>query len=151
LPGRVEEALRAEVAASPRREVVTEALEDSEAMLVADLDAAATVVDDLAPEHLQVLTEDPQGFLDRVSAFGAAFLGPGTPVSFGDYGVGSNHVLPTMRTARFSSGLRASDFVRVAGFVEASAAAVEAVGPEVELVAAAEGLPGHARAVEVRR
>lgn len=151
LPGRVEEALRAEVAASPRRDVVTEALEDSEAMLVADLDAAATVVDDLAPEHLQVLTEDPQGFLDRVSAFGAAFLGPGTPVSFGDYGVGSNHVLPTMRTARFSSGLRASDFVRVAGFVEASAAAVEAVGPEVELVAAAEGLPGHARAVEVRR
>ena len=151
LPARVDEALAAEVAASPRREVVAASLGGSEAVLVAGMEAAAALVDEVAPEHLQVLTEDPRGFLDRVSAFGAAFLGPGTPVSFGDYGVGSNHVLPTMGTARFSSGLRASDLVRVSSFVEASPRGVDLLGAEVELVAAAEGLPGHARAVEVRR
>ncbi|HEX9891162.1 MAG TPA: histidinol dehydrogenase, partial [Actinomycetota bacterium] len=109
------------------------------------------LVDRLAPEHLQVLMPDPEGFLGRVRSFGAAFLGPHTPVSFGDYGVGSNHVLPTMATARFASGLRAADMVTISSFVEASAEGSAAVGPEVELVASAEGLPGHARAAEVRR
>jgi histidinol dehydrogenase len=109
------------------------------------------VVEHLAPEHLQIITEDPGGFLRRVRSFGAAFLGPATPISFGDYGVGSNHVLPTMSTARFSSGLRASDFVTVRSYVEASPEAVARIGPEIEEVARAEGLPGHARSSEVRR
>ncbi|MGH2722918.1 MAG: histidinol dehydrogenase [Actinomycetota bacterium] len=151
LPARVREALSTEVAASPRRDIVTRALEHAEAAVVADLDAAAAIVEEAAPEHLQVLIEAPRAFLERVSAFGAAFLGSSSPVSFGDYGVGSNHVLPTMGTARFASGLRAAELVRVSSFVEASADAMDALGPEVELVAAAEGLPGHARAVEVRR
>jgi histidinol dehydrogenase len=151
LPARVEEALEHEVAASPRRAVVEEALGTSRAVVVRDEEEAAKVVDRLAPEHLQVMTDDPREFLGRVRSFGAAFLGPYTPVSFGDYGVGSNHVLPTLGTARFASGLRAADFVTVSPFVEATAEAAARLGPEVGVVAEAEGLPGHARAAEVRR
>lgn len=148
---KVDAALEAEVAGSPRREVVEAAMGSAAAIVVRDEEAAAIVVDAMAPEHLQVVVADPRAFLDRVRSYGAAFLGPWTPVSFGDYGAGSNHVLPTMRTARFSSGLRAADFVTVSSFVEGSPESLAALGPEVELVARAEGLPGHARASEVRR
>jgi histidinol dehydrogenase len=98
-----------------------------------------------------VVTDRPREFLGLVRSFGAVFLGAFTPVPFGDYGVGSNHVLPTMATARFSSGLRAADFVTVSSVVEATAEAAKTFGPDVELLAEAEGLPGHARATEVRR
>jgi histidinol dehydrogenase len=151
LPERVLPALRAEVEASPRREIVEEALRHAAAVVAPDLETAARVVDDLAPEHLQIVLEDPRGFLERVRSFGAAFLGPHTPVSFGDYGVGSNHVLPTMGTARFASGLRAADFVTVSSFVEAEEGAPRRLGPSVEAVARAEGLHAHGRASEVRR
>jgi histidinol dehydrogenase len=144
-------ALEAEAAASPRGDIVRSALDGSEVILVSDEEEGAAVVDGLAPEHLQVVTAKPRRFLGLVRSFGAAFLGPHTPVSFGDYGVGSNHVLPTMGTARFSSGLRAADFVTVSTFVEAAPEAVAALGPEVEALAGAEGLPGHARASAVRR
>ena len=151
LPEKVDRALEAEVERSPRRSVVEAALEGSSAVVVGSEEAAARMVDRLAPEHLQVLTDVPREFLRLVRSFGAAFLGPFTPVSFGDYGVGSNHVLPTMATARFASGLRTSDFVTVSSVVESSPEAVATLGPEVELLAEAEGLPGHARATEVRR
>jgi histidinol dehydrogenase len=98
-----------------------------------------------------VVTADPEGFLELARSYGAAFLGPLTPVAFGDYGVGSNHVLPTMATARFASGLRAADFVRVSSVVGASDEALREFGADVEALARAEGLDGHARAVEVRR
>lgn len=151
LPEKVARALETEVEASSRREIVESALALSAAVIVAGEEEAARVVEHLAPEHLQIVTEEPARFLELVRSFGAAFLGPSTPVSFGDYGVGSNHVLPTMATARFSSGLRSSDFVTVRSYVEASAESVAGIGAEVETVARVEGLPGHARAVEVRR
>ncbi len=151
LPDRIEPALRAEVDTSPRRAIVETSLRGSVAVVAADEDEAARVVDRVAPEHLQIVTADPRATLERCSSYGAAFLGPLTPVAFGDYGVGSNHVLPTMATARFGSGLRAADFVRVSSVVEATAAGLGAHAGEVEAVARAESLPGHARAVEVRR
>jgi histidinol dehydrogenase len=151
LPEKVSRALEAEVEGSSRRDIVESSLALSAAVIVAGEEEAARVVEHLAPEHLQIVTEEPARFLERVRSFGAAFLGPSTPVSFGDYGVGSNHVLPTMATARFSSGLRASDFVTVRSYVEASPESASGIGAEVETVAHAEGLPGHARAVEVRR
>jgi histidinol dehydrogenase len=144
-------AIEAEAAVSPRGDIVRSALDASEVILVRGEEEGAQVVDGLAPEHLQVVTAEPRRFLGLVHSFGAAFLGPHTPVSFGDYGVGSNHVLPTMGTARFSSGLRAADFVTVSAWVEAAPEAVAALGPEVEALAGAEGLPGHARASAVRR
>jgi len=147
----VAEPLRAEVEASPRRAIVEEAISHAVAIVVPDLDSAAATIDVLAPEHLQVLTADPRALLDRLPPFGAAFLGPHTPISLGDYGVGSNHVLPTMATARFGSGLRAAELVTVSSVVEASPEGLAVVGDEVIAVARAEGLDAHARAVEVRR
>lgn len=151
LPGAIQGPLEAEVESSPRREIVRSALEHAAAVLVPDEETAASLVDALAPEHLQVVTRDPRAFLGRVRHYGAAFLGPHTAVTLGDYGVGSNHVLPTMATARFASGLRAAHFVRVSAFTEASAAGAARFGPEVEAVARAEGLDAHARASEARR
>jgi histidinol dehydrogenase len=147
----VDHALEEQVTASPRREVVEASLHHAVAVVVETEEEAAAIVDRVAPEHLQVVTHDARGFLDMVRAYGAAFLGPLTPVAFGDYGVGSNHVLPTMRTARFASGLRAADFVTVSSVVEAMAEGLDRFGPEVEALARAEGLPGHAAAVERRR
>jgi histidinol dehydrogenase len=147
----VEPALRRAVEESPRRDVVSSSLAAATAVLARSEEEAVAVVDRLAPEHLQVVTRDAEGIVDRAGSYGAAFLGPLTPVAFGDYGVGSNHVLPTMATARFASGLRAADFVRVSSVVVASERALKSYGDDVEALARAEGLPGHARAVEVRR
>jgi histidinol dehydrogenase len=81
---------------------------------------------------------------------GAIFLGPWTAVPFGDYGVASNHVLPTAGTARFASGLRAADFVTVTSVIEMDPGAVRELAPSVVTIAESEGLVGHARAVRVR-
>ena len=94
-----------------------------------DLDQATDVVDDLAAEHLQLLLPDPEAFLEGVRNAGAVFLGRWTAVPFGDYGVASNHVLPTAGTARFSSGLRAADYVTVSSFVEMDAGAATRFAP----------------------
>ena len=117
---------------------------------VDDIESAAEVTNELAPEHLEVWVEDPRSFLGLVRNAGAVFLGPHSAVQFGDYGVGSNHVLPTMGTARFTSGLRTSDFVTISPVVEVDAGALAALGPEIAAVARAEGLFGHARAVDLR-
>lgn len=144
-------ALEAEVAAAPRAEIVRASLAaHGRAVLVADLEQAVEVANDLAPEHLQIVTAEPRALLERVRAAGAVFLGPWTPVPFGDYGVASNHVLPTSGSARFASGLRAADFVTVRTVVECSPEAAVALAPEVALIAEAEGLDAHARAARVR-
>ena len=143
-------ALEAEVARAARREVVASSIEHARAVVVEDLARAARAVDELAPEHLQVVVRDPREFLSNVRNAGAVFLGPASAVPFGDYGAGSNHVLPTMGTARFASGLRAADFVTVSSVVEVSSDAAARLAPEIAAMARAEGLDGHARAVEVR-
>jgi histidinol dehydrogenase len=120
------------------------------AVLVSGEEQAADVVNDLAPEHLELLLPEPATFVDRVHNAGAVFVGSWSAVPFGDYGVGSNHVLPTMGTARWSSGLRAADFVTTSSVVEISAEAARRFGPEVAVIARSEGLPRHARAVELR-
>ena len=147
---RVGKALDVQVAAAGRRDIVEQALRHNRAVLVADEEHAAQAVDDLAAEHLQVLLEEPRGFVGRVRNAGAIFLGPWTAVPFGDYGVASNHVLPTGGTARFASGLRAADFVTVTSVVEMNENAARALAPEVAAIARDEGLVGHARSVEVR-
>ncbi len=145
------ERLEAEVAAAPRAEIIRASLAaHGRAVLVADLDQAVEVANDLAPEHLQIVTADPRALAERVRAAGAIFLGPSTPVPFGDYGVASNHVLPTSGTARFASGLRAADFVTVRSVVEVSPEAAQALAPQVATIAEAEGLAAHARAATIR-
>jgi histidinol dehydrogenase len=147
---RVEQALEAEVARAGRGDVVNAALAHARTVLVADDDQAVEVVDLLAPEHLHVVMADAPAFAQRIRNAGAIFVGGFTPVPFGDYGVASNHVLPTAGTARFSSGLRAADFVKVSSVVEVSGGAAARLAPEVARIALAEGLPGHARAVDIR-
>jgi histidinol dehydrogenase len=134
-----------------RRDIVDQALKHSRGVVVRDLDQAAAAVDELAPEHLLILLRDPDAFLEMVSVAGAIFLGEWSAVPFGDYGVASNHVLPTSGTARFSSGLRASDYVTVRSVVRMTSRAAAAHAPAAAAIAKAEGLVGHARAVEARR
>jgi histidinol dehydrogenase len=150
LVGHVDQALEREVARAARSEIVAASIANARAVLVRDDESAAGVVNDLAPEHLQVLLDDPRAFLGLVRNAGAVFLGPYSAVPFGDYGAGSNHVLPTMGTARFASGLRAADFVTVSSVVQVDRAAAARLAPEVAMIARAEGLDGHARAVELR-
>lgn len=146
----VEGALDAEVARAGRRDVVKAALAHARTVLVADDDQAIEVLDHLAPEHVHVVLANAPPFAQRIRNAGAIFVGGFTPVPFGDYGVASNHVLPTGGTARFSSGLRSVDFVKVSSVVEISDEAAVRLAPEVARIALAEGLPGHVRAVEIR-
>ena len=147
---RVSKALGEALEEAGRRPIVDAALRYTKAVLVRDLDQAADVVNDLAAEHLQLLLDDPDAFLPHVRNAGAVFLGRWTAVPFGDYGVASNHVLPTAGTARFSSGLRASDYVTVSSFVHMDARSATRFAPSTSAIAKAEGLVGHARAMDAR-
>ena len=133
-----------------RRSIVDAALALTKFVLVRDLDQAADAINDLAAEHVLVLLDDADAFLPKVRNAGAISLGPWTAVPFGDYGVASNHVLPTAGTARFSSGLRASDYVTVTSVVELDAIAAARFAPGTTTIANAEGLVGHARAMDAR-
>jgi histidinol dehydrogenase len=145
----VEEHLRSELDRAARREIVENALRSARAVLVTDIAHAVEVANDVAPEHLQLAVTDAVPVASIRNA-GAIFIGPFTAVPFGDYGVASNHVLPTAGTARFASGLRAADFVKVMSVVELDERAAERFASEVATIARREGLDAHARAVEVR-
>jgi histidinol dehydrogenase len=146
----VDAALDREVADAGRREIVDAALRFTKLVVVRDLDHAAEAVNDVAAEHLQLLLDEPEAFLPKVRNAGAVFLGRWTAVPYGDYGVASNHVLPTAGTARFASGLRAADYVTVSSVVEMSPAAAARFTPGTAAIANAEGLVGHARAMQAR-
>lgn len=150
LVDRVAKALDEALHDAGRREIVDAALDHTKAVIVRDLPQAAEVVNDLASEHLLLLLDDPDGFLPAVRNAGAIFLGAWSAVPFGDYGVASNHVLPTAGTARFSSGLRASDYVTVSSVVELDRTSAARYAPGTSAIANAEGLVGHARAMDAR-
>ena len=108
------------------------------------------MIDRLAPEHLELAVADPEAMARRVRHAGAIFLGRHTPEAIGDYVAGPNHVLPTSRTARFSSGLSVFDFLKRTTLVGCTADALARIGPAAIRLAEAEGLPAHARSVSVR-
>lgn len=140
-----------QVAATKHRARVEEALHGQSAhVLVEDLDHGLLVVDAWAAEHLEVITVDAPVRARRVRNAGAVFVGGFTPVSLGDYLAGSNHVLPTGGTARFSSGLSAQSFLKRMSLVEYSAAALAEVAPHVAALGGAEDLVAHVEAVQVR-
>jgi histidinol dehydrogenase len=107
-------------------------------------------VDRLAPEHLEIALDDPEPLAARISNAGAIFLGRYTPEAVGDYVAGSNHVLPTARSARFSSGLNVLDFMKRTSIVRCDAASLAAIGPAAVALAAAEGLDAHGKSVSIR-
>ncbi len=124
--------------------------EQSGVVLVADLDQGMDVVNDYAPEHLEIQTVDARERVAQVRAAGAVFVGAHAPVPLGDYSAGSTHVLPTGGAAHFSSGLTTRSFLKSMHIIDYSAEALDQIGDTVERFAHAEDLPGHARAVAVR-
>ncbi len=141
------------VAASPRRADLEATLATSGiACLVDGPQEAMEVANTVAPEHLQLMVADElsESLVDQVQSAGAVFIGPWSPASFGDYIAGPNHVLPTNRTARFSSALRPDDFRKHIHAVTVTPGALEALGPAVITLAATEGLPAHAESISRR-
>jgi len=120
------------------------------AVLVKGPKQACAVSNVVAPEHLEILTDDALSLLDDITSAGAVFLGRNAPASVGDYLAGPNHVLPTNRTARFASALRVDDFRRHIHAVTVNETALEELGPHVITLAETEGLPAHADSVRLR-
>jgi histidinol dehydrogenase len=148
---RVDVELDKQVAATRHRERVQTALAGQSAyVLVDDLDHGLEVVDAWAAEHLEVITADAPERARRVRNAGAVFVGNTTPVSLGDYLAGSNHVLPTGGTARFSSGLSTQSFLKRMSMIEYSAEALAEVASHVAALGGAEDLAAHVEAVQVR-
>ncbi|MPT48516.1 MAG: histidinol dehydrogenase [Sphingobium sp.] len=114
------------------------------------LDDAMPLVDRLAPEHLELAVDDPDALFAQVRHAGSVFLGRMTPEAVGDYVAGPNHVLPTGRRARFSSGLSVLDFMKRTSFLALNEQSIKAVGPAAVALAKAEGLPAHASSVARR-
>lgn len=147
----IEDRLEEIVASSPRREDLSSTLRRGGfSCLVDDAGQAVEVANVVAPEHLELLFEGAESVLDAVRAAGAVFLGPWSPASLGDYAAGPNHVLPTNRTARFSSALRTDDFRRHIHAVGVDRDALGRLAPTVVELATTEGFPAHAASVEVR-
>ena len=119
-------------------------------ILVKSLAEAVPLVDRLAPEHLEIVARDAEALSGAIRNAGAIFLGAFTPEAVGDYVGGSNHVLPTSRSARFSSGLGVQDFVKRTSILACDAAALRAIGPHAVALGEAEGLTAHARSVAMR-
>jgi len=136
--------------ASPRASILEQSLRSSRIILTSDLDEAMQVAEAYAPEHLILNTSDARERSLRVRQAGSVFIGRWTPESLGDYCSGPNHVLPTYGWARSHGALGVADFMRRMTLQEASAAALQAVGPCAEILAAFEGLDAHRNAISAR-
>jgi histidinol dehydrogenase len=148
---KVDAAVTAALALLPRKEIAEASWNDYGAIVVvAHLADAAALANRIAPEHLELAVADPDGFLPFIRHAGAIFLGRYTPEAMGDYIAGPNHVLPTARTARFSSGLSVLDFVKRTTLLSLTPAAIRVLGPDAIALAQAEGLDAHARSVAAR-
>jgi len=123
---------------------------DHGAVILAPLEETPALVDRLAPEHVELAVADPEALSNRIRHAGAIFLGRHTPEALGDYVAGSNHVLPTSRAARFSSGLSLYDFLKRTSLVRAGEGGFAILGPPTVALAEAEGLPAHARSAALR-
>jgi histidinol dehydrogenase len=128
----------------PRKEVIAASLAGRGALiLVSDLDEACVVANRIAPEHLELAVENPRALLPKIRHAGAIFMGHYASESLGDYCAGPNHVLPTSRSARFSSPLGVYDFQKRSSIIEVSEAGAQILGPIAATLAAGEGLSAH--------
>jgi len=119
-------------------------------LIVSDLSEAPVLANRLAAEHVQLAVDDPELLFEQLRHAGSVFLGRHTPEAVGDYVAGPNHVLPTGRRARFASGLSVLDFMKRTSFISLDAASLAKIGPAAVALAKAEGLPAHAKSVELR-
>jgi histidinol dehydrogenase len=151
LAAEVEAALAGQLKSLPRGGVAEASWRDFGAViLVGALDDAVPLIDAIAPEHLEIETQDPERLAAKIRNAGAIFLGPHTPEAIGDYVGGSNHVLPTARSARFSSGLGVLDFMKRTSILKCGPDQLRALGPAAIVLGEAEGLDAHARSVAMR-
>jgi histidinol dehydrogenase len=147
---KVEAAVQSQLSSLSTGEDAAASWRNHGAIVIAPLDEAPRLVDLIAPEHVEFAIDNPERLADRVRHAGAIFLGRLTPEAIGDYVAGSNHVLPTSRAARFSSGLSLYDFIKRTSIVKCDEAAFSILGPHTVALAEAEGLPAHARSAAIR-
>jgi histidinol dehydrogenase len=151
LAQQVVEAVERHLTTLPREAIATASWQNFGAIIIVrHLEEAIPLIDQLAPEHLEIETENAEYFADKIQNAGAIFLGRYTPEAIGDYVGGSNHVLPTGRSARFSSGLNVLDFMKRTSLLRCNQESLQKLGPAAIQLARAEGLEGHARSIAVR-
>jgi histidinol dehydrogenase len=147
----VARAVESQLATLPRADIARASWNEFGAIImVEDLDDAVVLANAIAAEHLEIMTTDPEGIATKIGNAGAIFLGPHTPEAIGDYVGGSNHVLPTARSARFSSGLGVLDFMKRTSILKCGPEQLRALGPAAMTLGKAEGLDAHARSVGLR-
>jgi histidinol dehydrogenase len=151
LADEVERAVESQLSTLPRAPIARASWQEFGAIiLVRNLDEAVPLANAIAAEHLEIMTADPEQFSAKIRNAGAIFLGPHTPEAIGDYVGGSNHVLPTARSARFSSGLGVLDFMKRTSILKCGPEQLRALGPAAMTLGKAEGLDAHARSVGMR-
>lgn len=151
LAAQVERAVESQLKTLPRAAVAAASWRDFGAIIIVPkLDDAIVMVDRLAPEHLEIATENAEALSAKIRNAGAIFIGAHTPEAIGDYVAGSNHVLPTSRSARFSSGLGVLDFMKRTSILKCGPEQLRALGPAAISLGTAEGLAAHARSVAIR-
>jgi histidinol dehydrogenase len=147
----VARAVEAQLTTLPRAQIARASWKDFGAIILVDnLEEAVSLANAIAAEHLEIMTADPETLSSRIRNAGAIFLGPHTPEAIGDYVGGSNHVLPTARSARFSSGLGVLDFMKRTSILKCGPDQLRILGPAAMTLAQAEGLDAHARSVGLR-
>jgi histidinol dehydrogenase len=148
---RVAQSIEKLIQTMARKAVIAASLANRGALIqVRDLDEACTIANEIAPEHLELSVENPEHWTAKIKHAGAIFMGRFSSESLGDYCAGPNHVLPTSRSARFSSPLGVYDFQKRTSIINVSQAGSQSLGKIASVLANGEGLPAHARAAEMR-
>ncbi|MCK1653047.1 histidinol dehydrogenase [Bradyrhizobium sp. 149] len=147
----VEKAVEAQLKTLPRAPIASASWADFGAIIIVkNLNESIPLADAIAAEHLEIMTQDPDALAAKIRNAGAVFLGPHTPEAIGDYVGGSNHVLPTARSARFSSGLSVHDFLKRTSILKCGPDQLRALGPAAMILGKAEGLDAHSRSIGLR-
>lgn len=148
---RVEGEVRRQLLKLSRKEIASESVKNRALIvLVRSMDEAIDIINEVAPEHLELAVKDPKKYVDRIENAGAIFMGAFTPETIGDYVAGPSHVLPTQGTARFFSLLKTNDFMKATSIVSLTEKAFKKLGPVASKLAMMEGLQAHANAVDIR-
>jgi histidinol dehydrogenase len=151
LAARVQQAVEVQLARLPRAAEARQALENFGALVVVpNLETGIELLNRLAPEHAELLVQDPWSWVEQIKNAGALFLGPASTEPVGDYFAGTNHVLPTNGAARFSSSLGVADFLKTTSIIAYTAGRLNKVGDQIIRLAEAEGFTAHAEAVRLR-
>lgn len=151
LAQQVQDALASQIQKLSRADIIRQSLRDYGAIILCkNIDQAVELANELAPEHLEVCTENPMEYIGRLDNAGSVFLGAYAPEPLGDYYAGPNHVLPTSGTARFFSPLSVDSFIKKSSFIYYTAAALQKGSADIVALANAEGLTAHANSIKVR-